>query len=189
MLLRSFIDKINESFTGLLPGIKVFGLAQSIVRTVGVELELLPGVVDRNGEIKNVDLDDADPVRIYHRNAGITVTRVAQRQGYGDEFNDVINTYQMAMIVYINHKRSKLFPEELFLLLQSNLPDALKSEPYKSIYIRPANVILNSQLVFAAEYSGTTFKLPPEHSLFQINYTIETTFAKKCFEKCPEECK
>lgn len=187
MLLRDFIQQINTNFEGIIPGIKVFGIAQSIVRTVGSEVELLPGVVGLEGEITYVGLDDADPVRIYHRIAGVTTGRDT-KQGYGEDRSDIINTYQMVIIVYINHKRSKLYPEELFLFLQANMPDALISNPYKTITVTTGNVILNSQLVFAAEYAGTDFKLPAEHSLFQINYSIVTTFKKDCFKKCPQDC-
>lgn len=188
MLLREFIKKINQEFEGLIPGIKTFGLAQSIVRTVGSEEELLPGVVGEKGEVTYVGIDDVDKVRIYHRSAGITTTRVTNRQGYGDDVSDFVNTYQMAMIVFVNNKATKLYPEELFLYLQSNIPPALKMEPYKTVFIRTTNVILNSQAVFRAEYAGTAFRLPEHLSLFQINYVIESTFKKECFAKCPEDC-
>lgn len=183
--MRDFIDKVNTAFQGLIPGMKVHGLAQSVIRISGDKEELLPGVVDKEGEITYVGIDDLDPVRIYHRNPGITTTRGTQ-QGYGDDESDIVNTYQMAMIVFIDHKRAKLFPEELFLFLQANMPDGLKSEPYKKVTIRTGSVILNSQLVFRAEYAGTEFRLPAEQSLFQINYTIQTVFKKGCFDKCPD---
>lgn len=188
MLLRKFIEDLNKKFEGVIEGTKTYGLTQSIIRTAGSEQEMLPGVVDRDGEITYVGIDDIYPVIIYHRNAGLTTSRVTQRQGFGDEYSDVVNTYQMAMIIFIDHKKTKLYPEELFLFLQSNMPDALKSEPYKQITIRTTNVILNSQLVFQAEYAGTKFTLPAEKSLFQINYTIESIFKKECFAKCPDNC-
>lgn len=184
--MREFIKKINQEFEKLVPGIKTFGLAQSIVRTVGNEEELLPGIVGKDGEITYVGPDDVDPVRIYHRVAGLTTT--TGKQGYGDSHNDISNAYQMAMVVFLNNKATKLYPEELFLYLQSNIPDGLKVEPYKTVFIRTTNVILNSQVVFRAEYAGTAFKLPEHLSLFQINYVIESTFKKECFAKCPEDC-
>lgn len=188
MLLRSLIEKINAAFQGVIPGIKTFGLAQSIVRkTREEEEEKLPGVVDLNGEVEYVGIDDVDPIRLYHRVSGISTGR-STRQGVGDSLSDIMNTYQMSMIVFVNNKRTKLFPEEVFLFLQSNIPDAVKSDPYKLIFIRTTNVILNSQLVFLAEYSGSKFSLPPEMSLFQINYLIESTFKKDCFAKCPDNC-
>lgn len=190
MLLRDFVDKINvffaEALKGAIPDLKTFGIAQSIIRTAGSEQEMLPGVVDKGtGEITYVGIDDTDAVRIYHRNPGLNVTRSATNRGVGDEYPDLVNTYQMAMIVFVDHKKAKMYPEELFLYLQANFPDALKSKPYKTITVNIGNIILNSQLVFRAEYAGAKFELPADKSLFQVNYTIQTTFSKKCFEKCP----
>lgn len=187
MLLRETIKKINETFKGLLPDLTVYGLAQSVIRTGGSEDELLPGVIGKDGEITYVGIDDVDSVRIYHRMAGITTTR-SQVKGHGDDHNPIINTYQLVMIVYIDNKRSNLYPEELFLFLQANMPDEIKSPPYSKIYVRTTSVITNSQLVFRAEYGGLEIKLPPEKSLFQINYTIETEFKKGCFKECPTDC-
>jgi hypothetical protein len=185
MLLRDFIVQINETFKGLLPDLKVFGLAQLVRRQTGSVEETLPGIIDRDGEVTFVGPDDIDAVRIYHRLTGATSSR-STNKGVGDSENDIVNSYQMAMIVYMDHKRSKLFPEELFLYLQANMPDGLNSEPYKRISIRTGNIIFNSQAIYAAEYAGSEFKLPAEQSLFQINYTIETTFKKGCFSKCPD---
>jgi len=188
MLLRSVIEKLNENLTGLVDGIKTFGLAQSVIRTVGSDEEMFPGVIGKDGEIEYVGIDFDDKVRLYHRNAGITTSRSTQ-QAFGDSFSDVVNTYQMAMIVAIDHKRSNLYPEDLFLLIQANIPDRVDGiSDYKSVYLNTTNVIMNSQLVFAAEYAGVDIKLPAEKSLFQINYTIQSTFKKDCFKKCPEGC-
>lgn len=187
MFLRSFISKLNESFQEAIPEIKTFGLAQSIVRTVGNEDELFPGVANLNGEIEYPGIDDVEKIQIYHRNAGINTTR-SNTQGVGDSANDIVNIYQMSIIGFVNTKRSKLFPEEVFLYLQSNIPDGIKADPYKFVYIRTTNVIINSQLIFRAEYSGSRFNLPAEMSLFQINYTIESRFKKDCFVKCPDNC-
>lgn len=188
MFLREYVNKINEKFSALITGMKVFGLAQPIVRTVGNQEELLPGVVDIKGEVTYVGIDDTDPVRLYHKNAGVVTAFSGAQKGYGDNFNDIVNTYQMALIVFVNKKRTKLYPEELFLFLQSNLLDEIKVEPYKRVLIRTTNVILNSQQVFKAEYAGPEFRLPEHLSLFQINYVIESTFEKECFAKCPEDC-
>lgn len=187
MFLRSFISKLNEAFQKAIPEIKTFGLAQSIVRTVGSEDELFPGVANLDGEILYPGIDDVEKIQIYHRNAGITTTR-STRQGVGDAANDIMNAYQMSIIGFVNTKRSKLYPEEVYLYLQSNIPDGIKVEPYKFISVRTTNVIINSQLIFRAEYSGSRFSLPVEMSLFQINYVIESTFKKDCFVKCPDNC-
>lgn len=187
MLLHSFIDRLNKDIAGIIPGMKTYGLARTVTRKQGSESQTLPCVVNKDGEAIYVGIDDDVPVIVYHRIASISTARSA-RPGTGDGHSDLVNTYQMAMIVFIDHKKAKLYPEELFLLLQANIPDAYNLQPFKTIFIRTANVILNSQLVFSAEYAGTDFFLPAEKSLFQINYTIESTLKKECFAKCPEDC-
>lgn len=188
MFLRSFLNKINGNITGILPDTKVFGLAQSIVRTAGEGNETLPGIVGKDGEIEYVGIDDINAVRIYHKVNSVTSSRVATRQGFGDELNDIVNVYLMSMVVWIDHKRTKLHPEDLFLFLQANIPDEIKSDPYKRILLSVTSVNFNSRAVFAAEYAGIDFKLPENKSLFQLNYNIESTFSKNCFVKCPTDC-
>lgn len=187
MLLRDFIIELNKKLVGIIPNTKVYGLTQAIRRKVGSVEEVLPGEVKQDGEIIYVGPDDTEAVIIYHRNAGITTAR-SPRSGIGDGYSPLVNTYQMAMIVFLDQKKVKLYPEELFLYIQSNIPDKTNYKPYDNVVIRTTNVILNSQLVFAAEYAGEDFSLPAEKSLFQINYTIESTHKKDCFAKCPEDC-
>jgi len=187
MLLRKSIGEINKSLSGIFQGLKTYGLAQTAYRQSGDQQERFPQVVDLDGEGKYVGIDDTESVIVYHRITGLTTGRT-NRQGYGDGHSDLINTYQMAMVVFHDQKKTKMFPEELFLFLQANFPEEIKSDPYKNIFIRTTTVNLNSQQIFSAEYAGTTFFLPAEKSLFQINYTIESTFKKDCFAKCPEDC-
>ena len=185
MPLRSFIDMINVPLQDLIKGSKVFGLAQLVIRTSGTVQEILPGIVDLKGDIQYAGLDDVSSMRIYHRNTGIT-TAIATGKGFGDAGNDLINTYQMSMVVFSDQQKVKKFPDELFLYLQANIPEFIKLEPYKTIAIKIGSVILDSKTVFDKEYAGTDFKLPAEKNLFQINYTIESTFKKGCFQKCPD---
>lgn len=181
MPLNSFISAINEKLSSLIPGIKVYGITQSVQRGS----ETIPATVNKDGECRYVGLDDTYPAIIYHKNTAITTVRSA-RQGRGDEYSDLINTYSLSMIVYLDHKRSCLLPDEMFLFLQANFPDAIKEDPFSLIRVNITSVILNSAQVLKTEYEGIELKIPPEKSLFQVNYNIETTFRKKCFEKCPE---
>src|SRR6476620_300376 len=177
MLLRKAINEINASLSKVFKGMKLYGLAQTAYRQNGDQQDKFPQIVDLDGEGKYVGIDDTDPIIIYHRNTGLITGRTI-RQGYGDGFSDLVNTYQMAMIIFQSQELTKLFPEELFLYLQANFPEDIKSHPYKTIFIRTTNVILNSQQIFSAEYAGANFLLPAEKSLLQINYTIESTFKK-----------
>lgn len=181
MPLSSFISAINKNLLSLMPGIKVYGLTQAIQRNT----ETLPGVVDKTGEIKYVGFDDLQSAIIYHKNLSIAVTR-STKPGRGDDYGDPIFTYAVNMVVYLDHARACMTPDEMALFIQSNFPDAISKEPYRLIRVNITSVNLNSQQVLEAEYKGGDFQLPANKSLFQVNYNIETTFTKKCFAKCPE---
>lgn len=188
MSLNKFIEVINKPLEKLLSGIKVYGIAESIARTKGSEIDILPGIVSNDGEIEYVGVDDVETVIVYHKVNAIG-SRLATIKGYGDDQNAFQNTYSMSMVVYINRKNAKIRPEKLFLFIQANIPFLITQEPYVLIQVPINTVILNSQTVYDSEYRYQSKKpLPKEHSLMQINYTIESTFHQNCFEKCPEDC-
>lgn len=187
MPLSKFIYAINDRLSGMIDGIKVYGLAQSLERVQGNTTETIPAIVDKSGEATYVGLDDTHPAILYHKNTGIIFTRgTGTQQGYGDQKGYVIATHAMSMILYLDHKRTNLLPDEAALYIQANFADEIKMDPYKQITPNITSVILNSATVLASEYVGSEFKIPPGKSLSQINYTIESVFSKNCFEKCPE---
>lgn len=187
MPLSKFIYAINDRLSGMIDGIKVYGLAQSLERVQGNTTETIPAIVDKSGEATYVGLDDTHPAILYHKNTGITFTRgTGNRAGFGDARGYVVATYAMSMILYLDHKRTNLLPDEAALYIQANFADEIKMDPYKQITPNITSVILNSATVLASEYVGSEFKIPPAKSLSQINYTIESVFSKNCFEKCPE---
>lgn len=188
MPLNSFIPVINAELAKQFPkDARFYGVAQSIPRIRGSVSETIPGVVDRNGDIEYVGIDDKYSLQVYHKLTLITVERTTTTGGYGDDLSDTKNTYALSAYVYHDVKRTAA-TSDIFLRLQNQFPQTLAAHPYKSIYVRLASVILNSDTLFAQEYKGSAFKLPPTGILFQLNYTIESSFERGCFEKlCPED--
>lgn len=184
MPLNKFLTEINEEITGLVKGMQVYGLAQSVTRTKGSDT--VPAI-NNKGEYKYIGVDDINPVIIYHKAQGLTTARLVT-QGYGDSQSDYLNTYQMAMIVYLDTVRAKMEADELYLYLQARIPGELNKGVYRSVRVSTRNVILNAAQVWQQEYGGLPFALPVEKTLFQINYTIESRMNPNCFEKCPEDC-
>lgn len=181
MSVSNIITEVNKSIPECLKA-KVYGLAQTVIRTrAGDEYEFLPGIVSDNGEVKYVGLDDTESIIIYHKCKGITCNT---KPGRGDSY-DVLNVYDNAMIVYSDRQKTKLRPDELVLLIQANLPSTITLAPYMLIAVKFLNVVLNDQVVFLQEYKETDFRLPANKNLIQINYSIETTFQKRCFKECP----
>lgn len=182
-----FISSINDRIKGLTDkwaGSRVFGLAQSMIRDTSGGQELIPAMVDKEGEGKYIGFDDTAPMTIYHKANSITVTEKANT-GYGNARSNIANTYANSMIVFMDRKVTGLLPDEFLLFVQANLADDIKVDNYKSVNLRIQNIILNSQQVLASEYQNTEYKIPPRFSLFAINYQIESVFDKSCFATCP----
>lgn len=181
-MINPIINKINEQLSKVFEG-KIYGLAQSVIRIIGNEAEIIPALVDYEGEGKYVGLDDTYPVIIYHKLNSLK-TENAKYKGYGDDNADQVNTYDNSLIVYYDRKKLKKLPDEMYLKIQISVQENLKIDPFKTVSIKFNNVILNSAQVFANEYRGTAYKLAPEKNLIAINYTVESTFKKGCFDKC-----
>lgn len=180
-MISHVIAEINKGLTKLfetVAGAKVYGLAQTMLK----DGKYIPALVDNSGEGKYIGIDDVSPVITYHKLNSIT-SALNKTNSYGDTPGIITNTHNNTIIVYLNRKRLKILPDELFLFIQARIPDSAQLEPFKSISIKITNVILSSEQVWAMEYKRD-FTLPPEANLFAVNYTIESSFKKGCFDKC-----
>lgn len=183
-----FIHEINEGLKDLFKSFKnakVYGLAQSVIRKQGTREDLLPCVISKDGESTYIGIDDVYSIIAYHKTSSMSFKLVGSPSG--DSIGDIQNTYQNTLYVYLDTKKTKLLPEELILYIQANFPDWLIIKPYLTVRTSFTNVILNTQVVYASEYKVTDSKLSAHQHLFAINYNIESTHKKGCFDKCPEE--
>lgn len=173
--IRDIISSLNEQIE-LPKGSEVNGVAELVPR----DDHTIPEI-----DGKFVGIDDIYPVRIYHRLLSVS-SKIVQRSGYGREVGLMSNTYSISMVVFLQHERAKLYPDELLLFIQSNMPDRMEWIPYKDILITFTGVQLDSQANWTQEYkAGTDYRLKSDQFLFKINYNIETTFSKGCFKECP----
>lgn len=173
--IRDIISSLNELIE-LPKGSEVNGVAELVPR----DDQTIPEI-----DGKFVGVDDMFPVRIYHRLISVS-SRVVPGTGYGNEVGFISNTYPIAMVVFLQHERAKLYPDELLLFIQSNMPDRLKGYPYNDIRVTFTGANLDSQSNWTQEYrSGIDYRLKSDQFLFKINYSIETTFSKGCFSECP----
>jgi hypothetical protein len=173
--IRDIISSLNETIE-LPKGSEVFGVAELVSRGDST----LPEI-----DGKFVGIDDIYPVRIYHRILSMS-SKLDPKGGYGNSVGDVVNTYAINMVVFLQHERVGRYPDELILLIQANMPDRLRINPYKDIKVTFTGAQLDSQSIWAQEYrTGTDYRLKSDQFLFKINYNIETTFSKGCFKECP----
>jgi len=186
-MLRSINDivcQLNDSFTVLPEGSIVGAIAYTMLRTDS-ENTRIPVITDKDFEGVNLVPDDTVPVILYHKISSVTTKRNPQEAGRS---LGVVNTYNMQMIVFLNKKKVNWVSDELFLYLQAILPDTLKNDikPFFSVLVTVTSANFNDFQVWAQEYANA-FPLKPEHSLFLINYSVETSFKKDCFSSCLEE--
>lgn len=185
MSVTSFIQEINKHLTPSFKkwtGTKLYGYTQLMLKKRGNEYDLLPAEVDKKGEGTYVGPDDTSPISLYHKLNNLNSS--VRSNGTGDSLGDQVNLYQNSMVVFVDRTKTGLLPDELLLHIQANFPEKLRIQPYKNITIKFTGVLLNSRAVFERDFQGSTFKLPNEKTLFEINYTIESMFDKNCFNNC-----
>jgi len=174
--IREIVTELNASFTWLPSGSEVNGIAELLLR----DDVTIPVINERY-----VGIDDVYPIRIYHRLNSMS-SSIKVGTGSGRSVGDQANTYQLSMVVFLDKPKSNMYPDEFLLLAQANTPERLSMEPYKSVVTTFASSVFDSLLVYRQEYvSSETYKLKEDQFFFKINYSIETTFSKGCFKRCP----
>lgn len=178
-MLHSIVDWINESLTGIIPGAKLYGIA----RTAAKDEKLLP--VTEKGDWIYAGIDDTYKFQSYHKHLTISSANVPN-SGYGDNLSSLSNTYGMALIVFIDEKKTGIKADELYTIIQASITGILKIEGYKSVRVSVTNAILNDGQVWTQEYGNTPLRLTISQRLIQIGYSVVTTLDKNCIKitKC-----
>lgn len=179
-MLHSIVDYINSRVKEILPKAKLFATA----RTASRDDNILP-VTDTGEFIKYAGVDDIHPVIVYHKHLSIS-TANAPRSGFGDNISDLVNTNQMAMIVFLDEKKTGLKASELYTIIQAQITGILKIEGYKGVRIGVSSAILNDAQVWAQEYGNIPLRLTASQRLIQIGYSVVMTLDKNCIKipKC-----
>lgn len=182
-MINEVLSILNNALTGLHADEKIYGMAQSVVRVSGSVTELLPGTIDRTGEVTYVGIDDVSSLILYHKLNSLST--VAKTNGVGDKPGDMVNTYGLSTIIYWDRRRYNKMPDELILVIQARLPQIITGiADIKLTKIKTGNANFNSLQVYTQEYQGTEFKLPPSANLIQLGLTIEITFNPDCLPDC-----
>jgi hypothetical protein len=174
--IRDIVTELNKSFTWLPDGSEVNGIAELLLR----DDVTVPVINERY-----VGIDDIYSVRVYHRLNSMT-SAIKVGTGAGRSVGDQANTYQLSMVVFLDKRKSNMYPDAFLLLAQTNTPERLIIDPYKSIVTNFVSAAFDSLSVYKQEYiSSDTYRLKEDQFFFKINYSIETTFSKGCFKRCP----
>lgn len=161
---------VNEKVCPIIPGLKSWGIGKTATK----DGNLVPYVDE-----KYIGLDDTYPAQMYHKQLTISSVTIPQ-SGYGDNDQDLQNTYGMAAILYFNENKCGHSADHLYTFIQSTITGRLKTEGIKSIRVNVQSAILNDAQVWAQEYGQTPYKLSGPQRLIQVNYTIVMVFDKNC---------
>lgn len=170
LLLNDITQFINGKVSEIVPGAKVYGVAKMAVK----DGQIMPYIDE-----KYIGIDDTYTAMSYHKQLTVASTTVP-RTGYGDGDLSLQNTYQMAMVIYLNENKTGFVPDQLYTFIQSAITGVLKAESYKSIRVGVSSAILNDAQVWAQEYGQSPYKLSGPQRLMQINYSIVIVFDQNC---------
>ncbi len=178
--VHDIVDRINESLSTIKSSV-VYGIAMTAIRDNNGAEERVPMALRSKTEGQYIGVDDEEGIIIYHKLINMT-SRVDKTRGVGRE-PFLNNVYSMAIIVFLNRARVEFLPDELVNVIQDLIPSIISLPPYQSIIPTVNSAILNDTQVWAAEYSAD-YSLSANQNLFQMNYTVEVTRLKGCFNNC-----
>lgn len=159
----------NDKICQLLPDAKFYGIA----KTARKDDNIMPYIDE-----KYIGIDDTFSGQLYHKLLNIASANVPA-SGYGDQDQNLQNTYGMAMIVYFSEGKCGA-ADRLYTFIQSAITGRLKSDGYRSIRVNVTSAVLNDAQVWAQEYGQSPFKLSGEQRLIQVNYNIVMVYDKQC---------
>lgn len=160
------IKKWNTSILNEFGDIcQVSGLAIPIIQKDGEDV-FYPAVISEDGEGVYVFVDDNYRFGIYHRLIGIDYTTQTGK-GYGD--GERIKPIADILLVcwgFLDFTTANELERKLFNLSPKEVRFTISNFDRKH--------------VFAGEFSGITFNLPPEIFLFSIRYKVQFSIDKNC---------
>lgn len=185
-MIEQVLKIINDQLKGIDAAEIIYGIGQTITRISGSVKDTLPGIVNRDGEIAYVGIDDTYSLIIYHKLNSTAIT--LNKNGTGNRYGDITNNNSLSLYAYWDFNKINIRHDELLMLLQSRIPIAISGlENIKIAIINQTNAILNSNQIYAQEYSYDDQKLLPENkNILQLNYNIQITFNPDCFRQCPQ---
>lgn len=159
-------DKIKASISHC--DVKSYNLADS-VSIRGDEEITFPAIILQDGECVNVYGEtDKHDVTLYHRLNDVSFQEEsASSYGSGKGYSE---TADMSLIVF--GKRASISPYEMELIARKAIADRSRCTLTSSSF--------NALQIFASEYVGVTYFIPPDYFLFKINYKITSTYNTRC---------
>ncbi len=149
--------------------------------------ELIPTLLDLDGDGKKLIPDDNNSIQIYHKiNSTASIPDKVQ---YGNTNDKIIRTTQMSMIVWAQSNKINMFDNELDQLMLSVFPNKIAKDKLNEMKLTDCTINynstdFNSMAIFMREYATKQYYLNPQHLLFEVKYSIECRLNKSCIKTC-----
>jgi len=187
--LNLITDTINHHFaetvlkcSDVFAGSIFHGIATSA--TKADRAGMFPVVYDDRGQFKYIGIDDKFPLMMYHRITSMITPPDPGSYGDGDRMKLIAG---MRAAIYADRERVKIQADELGLFMSNGFPSVIHKVPnFGTVAVRIQSIVPDNIAAFQIEYGATPFFLKPEQLLILINYQLETTVKKSCFNICPE---
>lgn len=144
-----------------------------------------PGIIDNDGQVTNIALDDKYPYTIYHKIDALAY----ELDDYGKPGDFLRETASMRMVFLGDQRKVKTRPEEMAAFAVLNIPREFTSAQYAPLNLTSAVIQvdeanMNKYEVWTKEFENVPESLKPFSIVFAIPYRIVTTFNKKCYTDC-----
>ncbi|MBX7227830.1 MAG: hypothetical protein K1X55_17475 [Chitinophagales bacterium] len=190
MVNEKVISFINQALEEGLEGRrfqnkKIHGLATRMPRIDGARVEIIPVVLDDDFEGHYVGMDDDFDLIMYHTISN-TVVKKSLNKGFGDADANIVNATDVSLVIYGKASTLCVSADGMGFIIQGILPDKFnaKIDGVSFVDIQVKSIKTDTLVILQEEFQGFNFKIGPENFLVKINYTIESTFSKRCFNTC-----
>lgn len=146
-----------------------------------------PAIVDNDGEVRMIDIDDGYSIILYHKVEGIVNSMVA-RKGYGDESGGQLETANMSLMLFAWRNKIRRPAWWFEAVIKDQVFETMKLETRDLGVLQRSKVIIgNSSFdklsILQREFSEIELNYPNLIAI-EIKYRIESNWKKGCFSSC-----
>lgn len=144
-----------------------------------------PGLIEEDGKVSYVGIDDIKPFQVYHR----VISSVPEYDAEGS-FGDPEGLKQvtnMLMVIMGDRFRLKLTREDIMAGIAAGLPleiTTLNTLNIKSCNIVPGQFNTDREAVYREEFNTEKVLLKTNTIMFSFSYQIVTFIDQSCFDLC-----
>lgn len=133
---------------------------------------------------KMVILDDKYNLIAYHKLITNNYS-IVETDDFGDDYSMIKQVTQMQLVIWAQSSKIGFLAEhELEAFISGAIFGEMKLKPFYTLFVAPTSTNFDKNVIFNQEHKGVDNILQNDHLYFTINYTIESTFDRKCFSIC-----